>query len=408
MGQMKELWMEQMQRGHSQWPGKRYLCRQCVTDAFLMDKLDESSEDEACSYCGAMPSADLVVLLDEIADYLATEYEDPANSMIYESKEGGYPIEPDNGADLVRELDRWSDREDVVEDAAVAFSDSFLCQRDYWRSTDDEMLRYGWERFRNLVKHRTRYLFFDTMSEETPWDEAIPPNRVLSALGRLVNELNVFSVIPKDNVICRVREHPESESPCTAEDLGPPPREKTCMNRMSPAGIPMFYGAYDPKTAIRETFGSQCGEGRAGTLARFRVNRDLFVLDLTRLPPFPSPFDRAGRHLRRPLRFLHEFVSEFSRPIKRDGGEVVDYVPTQVVTEFFRYRHRGDEDRPIDGIAYRSSRKGGGHAVVLFFTGEECGPWETERGWGPEEVLSLTCKKRLEPRDLVAAVEAGS
>lgn len=112
MGQMKELWIEQMQRGHSQWSGERYLCRQCVTDPILMDKLGESAEDEACSYCGTTPSADLVVLLDEIADYLATEYEDPANSMIYDSREGGYLIEPDNGADLVRELDGWSDREE--------------------------------------------------------------------------------------------------------------------------------------------------------------------------------------------------------------------------------------------------------------------------------------------------------
>ena len=406
MGRMKELWIEQMQRGHSQWPGERYVCRQCVADPFLIEKLDESSEEKACSYCGTTPSADLVVLLDEIADYLATEYEDPVESMPYDSKEGGYLIEPYNGADVVLDLDHWSDRDEVVEDAADAFADCFLCERDFWRAKDDDVLRYGWERFRDLVKHHTRYLFFDKMSEETLRDEGIPPNRVLSALGVLVNNFDMFSVIAKDSDIFRVRIHSESESFCTARELGPPPKKATRANRMSPAGIPMFYGAYDSDTAIRETFDQQSDEGMVGTLATFRPNRDLFVLDLTSLPAFPSPFDRARRHLRRPLTFLGEFVSELSSRIEREGGEDVEYVPTQVVTEFFRYRHRGVEDGTIDGIAYTSSREGGGKAVVLFLTAEECGPSEMDRRWGPEEILRLTKTRRLRSGDLVAIGDA--
>lgn len=118
------------------------------------------------------------------------------------------------------------------EDAAAAFSDYSLCERNYWRLKDDEMLRYGWERFRDLVKHRTRYLFFDTVPEETPWDEGIPPSRMLSALGTLVNDFEMFSVISRYSIIFRVRIHPESESFCTAADLGPPPKEETRANRM--------------------------------------------------------------------------------------------------------------------------------------------------------------------------------
>ena len=407
MGQMKQLWMEQMEREYSQWPGERYVCRRCVVDPFLIEKLEESSEDKGCSYCGMLPSADLVILLDEISDYLGTEYEHPGESMIYDSKEGGYPIEPYNGADIVRDLDHWSDREDLVEDAAAAFSDCFLCERDYWQAKDDDMLRHGWERFRHLVKHHTRYLFFDKMSGEAARDEGVPPSRMLSALGTLVNNFNMFSEISADREIFRVRVHAESESFCTAGELGPPAKENTRANRMSPAGIPMFYGAYDPDTAVRETFDPQSAEGVVGTLATFCANRDLFVLDLTSLPRLPSPFDVAKRHLRRPVAFLYEFVNELSSPIKRDGGEEVEYVPTQVVTEFFRYRHRGVEDRTIDGIAYRSSREGGGRAVVLFLTAEECGPTGSERRWGPERVLNLTAKRRLESGRLVAIVRGG-
>ena len=62
MGQMKKLMLEQMERGYSQMPGERYVCSACVTDRFVIEELEGSLEDEACSYCGTVPSADLVVL----------------------------------------------------------------------------------------------------------------------------------------------------------------------------------------------------------------------------------------------------------------------------------------------------------------------------------------------------------
>ena len=77
MGQMKRLMMEQQEGGYSQMPGERYVCPACVTDQFMIEALENSLEDEACSYCGTVPSADLLVLLDQIADYVATEFEDP-------------------------------------------------------------------------------------------------------------------------------------------------------------------------------------------------------------------------------------------------------------------------------------------------------------------------------------------
>ncbi len=63
------------------------------------------------------------------------------------------------------------------------------------------------------------------------------------------------------------------------------------------------------------------------------------MIDLAALPEIPSIFDEARRHLRPPLRFLHEFSWRISAPVRtaaRTEAEMVEYVPTQIVSEYFR------------------------------------------------------------------------
>ncbi len=56
---------------------------------------------------------------------------------------------------------------------------------------------------------------------------------------------------------------------------------------------------------------------------------------------------------------------EISRPIARDDRIHIEYVPTQVVTEYVR-NTLSVEGKPIDGIRYASSRNNSGTAIVLF------------------------------------------
>lgn len=409
MGQMKELMLEQMTSGYSQMPGERYVCPACVTDRFVIEELEGSLEDEACSYCGTAPSADLVVLLQQISDYLTSEFEDPVHSLVYVTREGGYQGAVDDGYDIVMNLDEWSDREDLIEDVATTFLGTSWCEQDYGILKDDDKLRIGWERFSYLTKHHTRHLFFDDMSDKSTWDEGIPPGRMLVELGALADDLSLFSTIAKGRDIFRARVHDEGLSLSTAEELGSPSEQDAIFsNRMSPSGISMFYGAFDVETALRETFDPKRSTMKGATVATFCTNRDLLVLDLAVLPSLPSPFDRADRHLRRRLRFLHEFVNDFSRPVERDGREHVEYVPTQVVTEFFRHRYLAPGGASIDGIVYTSSRGGGGKAVVLFVAARECGPRQARTSVDPEEVLSLERSKALSAQALITTLTSQS
>jgi hypothetical protein len=77
----------------------------------------------------------------------------------------------------------------------------------------------------------------------------------------------------------------------TYEALRPPPSAKAMANRMSPAGITMFYASGDPQTAIAEIAGH--GLGDYALVGAFRGVKRLRLLDLTRRPTLPSYFDDA-------------------------------------------------------------------------------------------------------------------
>lgn len=156
----------------------------------------------------------------------------------------------------------------------------------------------------------------------------------------------------------------------SARDLGTPRIEHSKQaNRMSPAGIPMFYGASDSDTAIRETLGR--ATATHVTAAAFAVGRTLSVIDLTnaKLPLIPSQFDIEKLPERDSIQFLHDFTRRLSEPI-RETYEQVDYVPTQVLTEYLLKAHaRGEES--ADGLMY-SSAITGKPCVVLNIPNSMC------------------------------------
>jgi hypothetical protein len=127
----------------------------------------------------------------------------------------------------------------------------------------------------------------------------------------------------------------------------------------------MLYASEDPETALRETV----DRPSLHTVAEFTTERDATIIDFARLPRIPSLFepipDSMEYEPRKLLIFLHTLGREFSKPIIRDDRVHIEYVPTQVVTEYLRgMKTRGDTS--IDGIRYGSARHEGGASLVLF------------------------------------------
>ena len=213
--------------------------------------------------------------------------------------------------------------------------------------------------------HERRY-FFHSQNRERDDPQVYSPGEVLSTTFDYALEMNLFKEMPAGRQLVRARfegNGPPLESP---QDLGPPPAEKAIQsNRMSPAGIPMFYACEDEETALKET---ATHPGRFA-LGRFETLRPTIILDLTGIPPLPSLFegvsDSAEVDPRRALTFLHHVAEEISRPVKKDESVHIHYVPTQVVTEFIRDQLTWG-DTPIDGIKYQSSVLPGHVSYVLF------------------------------------------
>jgi HEPN/RES N-terminal domain 1/RES domain len=214
--------------------------------------------------------------------------------------------------DLINDVIGLDANESVLDDIVRALPDQSWCRREFFSLSLSEALGSGWNDFVNKVKYETRYLFTlplpsapraadqqveadisfseqddgisigdskfgvvnasedDLASYNVDYpismgdpefgvdydrEEGIPAYAMLDAIGNIVRRLNIVRVIEPGTSLYRVRVHEANELFSTPDELGPPSREDAKQpNRMSPAGIVMFYGALEKDTAIAETF----------------------------------------------------------------------------------------------------------------------------------------------------------
>ena len=158
------------------------------------------------------------------------------------------------------------------------------------------------------------------------------PAEFLKRIGELVNELGLLRSLEKHETLYRVRQEGDSKRFDRFRDLGPPPDEKATAGRMNPAGIAYFYLARELETAAGEVVDKPPARIAIG---KFRTKDELVVLDLTCLPEPPSVFDLDQYDRYQAIVFLQDFVDQISRQVAKDGMEHIEYVPSQIVCEYF-------------------------------------------------------------------------
>jgi hypothetical protein len=94
------------------------------------------------------------------------------------------------------------------------------------------------------------------------------------------------------------------------------------------------------------------------------------VVDLREVAPVPSLFDPQMRPLRAPITFLQSFVEDISTPSSPTDHQNLEYVPTQVITEYLRYELPAKLG-PIEGVIWRSSRDRSVDVCALFIAFDE-------------------------------------
>jgi HEPN/RES N-terminal domain 1/RES domain len=389
MGRVKQDWLEQQERGFNS-VGEKYICSACFEDEDVINFINENATYDTCDYCG-MGGNNISVHFDEFMKFIlngiCSEYGDPNDEGVPWEK--GWQGDVYDSYDLIFDIIAFPADEAVLLDINESISDRQWCQRGFYQLKPKDVLLYGWNEFVKLVKYKARYVFYrtnDAEEDDIRGHEEIRPSDFLDALGYLISNAELIRTLEKGSIIYRARIHSNTITFNTSKELGPPPYElATYSNRMSPAGIPMFYGAFDITSTIKEIV-DEVEEHKVVTVGHFELLNDLLFIDLSDLPAVTGTFHPDGREKRHAIQFLHEFVEDISLPITKDGKEHIEYVPTQIVSEHLRHVYRTADDNEIGGIIFNSSKNGAGKVCVIFIDNDKCCDLGSEK---KESVLVL-------------------
>lgn len=316
-------------------------------------------------------AAPLDIVVQHVYAGLARHCEDAANGVGWDEGEYVGATTWDTHELVEKHLTIGSEAgPDLLLDVSNALPQRVWSDTDPYGPRGHEMLSWSWATFARTVKHGRRYYFQDALTDRERRSEFVSPGELLAAIAQGCERFGLLRELPAGQRFFRCRARPDAgtryEKP---RDLGPPPAKASSQSRMSAAGIPLFYGARSRATAIAETIGP---DQSRHAIAEFVTARAIRVLDLTK-PPCVSIFDEDRADLYEWSTFMRSFLRDLQKPVRNDGSQHIDYVPTQIVTEYFRsaVRHRG---KALDGVLYRSAKRERGVCAVLFADREDVAP----------------------------------
>ena len=349
------------------------VCAKHFNDPYLQDYINNNGHSGKCSYCGESHSkilemtyfvdfienklAQRLCPLDDANLPLASSYYDDDDEEIPGFHRAGCYIIPnsaekyENVQDLMYGYNLCTSDDNLNDDIASCFNYEEWTKTDVFEEDIDEELSYAWNTFSQMVKYQKRYTFFQD-SHFIPQEEW--KDDVLTEINQLCCNVLV-SILPQGTTIFRGRPNDTGTPRTLFKDLTAPPVEYAKENRMSAAGISMFYGALDSNTPKEEI--KNYDSTAIIDLGEFVTKKELMVIDLFKIP---SSISFWMPQYFREYKFLKKFHSEITKPITKNPG--IEYVPTQIFTEYIRFMNI----KHIDGIIYKSSLTGKKN-IVLFY-----------------------------------------
>jgi hypothetical protein len=392
MGYEKDRQIQEMDQG---WGfTDTDVCYRCLSDPYLRAMVKDNASKNECSYCEHRSRKPIAIpfdgLMEVIAGAIYQYFDHCVNEAIaWDQEDQEYVGTTYQTYELVRwEIPTPSQREDVLDEITDSLGDNEWCDKTPYALTGADRILSSWEGFCNTVKHETRY-FFGSRQANDELDEKIPVAQMLDELRDIIDGAGLIGVIPPGRQFFRIRPHNRTEICNSWDTLGSPPPQVAVSNRMSAAGISVFYAGMELATAKAETTANlSVDDRRCITAGTWTNTRSLNILDLTKLPEVPS-FYAQIRYDRDHLIFLQQFVEDITQPVIHDGREHIDYVPTQILTEYFRYQYQLPEKGQLDGIVYPSAQRKRGSSIVVFASLEDLNPSRGYFGSRPVPILTL-------------------
>jgi hypothetical protein len=349
------------------------ICDQHLHEQALKDVIVGVACEVSCSYCDRVGSEDdpiaasLEDVMDVVMDGVRFRFGRANDEGV--SLDGGEWVGANiyDSSDVLDEVLGWDGLVDdeVLEDMKDTIVPDDWASRDFAVLNPDDQLRVNWAAFCKLVKHESRFTFMTSRKNSSYDPDELSTVELFERLAKVVRRIpNARAEIAGDEVLYRGRmtaDIPDLTT-YTGAKLGSPPEGSASANRMSPAGISMFYGGSDVDTVIAE-IAAHSGH-RYAVVVGFRVTRPIQIVDLTALPDLPSIFTSQGRRTYYDISFLHDFRDELTRPVILDGREHIEYVPTQIFTEYLRL----SAPFTVEGLRFPSAQTGGKNCVLF------CGP----------------------------------
>lgn len=386
MGLVKEMMIEMEERGDLPIGLEdKYVCASHFDDRYLQKKIHSIAQKGVCSYCGKKKQ---VVNMQDFGEFISRRihdsYEDVHDAALLSAKDFyddddevipgfktfcGYVVPEeaecyDSTPELLNMLELDVDNEGLREDIEGIFTTQKWVSRDIL-STERMEIRMNelWDTFSSMVKCQRRFTFLADPSfleslKKSKDKYLTEDKNILDVLSALINQTNLITSLDAKANFFRVRKVNKIEPKYGFDDITSPPDSSAFQNRMSPAGISMFYASFDEETARLEAV----GEDPVGILiGRFRPKHRLHVVDLTAIPQRLSFWmDNFQENI-----FLKRFNKEVTKPVAQDDKDI-EYIPTQVLTEYLRYMFKDYKRRTIDGIIYGSSQEAKNKNLVLF------------------------------------------
>ena len=361
MGLAKELDIMYHKRGYRTCDKK--VCRDCIGNHSLKAYIKEYGEMSTCDYCNCRRKVVTIdTLMEPIMSGIHSEYDLAINCMEYDN--GQYIGKTYDTYDLLHyelcdDLNLLNDK--IYDDIINTMYDETWCHIDPYNDPQHVVEFHSWDCFCDLVKYHIRYVFYSAHTDSV--SQPSNPLDILNKISMHIEELKLIRHISPGFKLYRGRTHNASTQLFNPSDFGPPPNTFARANRMSPEGISMFYAALDVDTALNEIYNAQ---DECATVACFKVARPLNLIDLSKIKNMriPSIFDSKKRSTRSSVLFLKKFSEDISKQITSFPG--IEYVPTQIVTEYLRHIFKSPTFYNVDGILYSSAQNATGHCVVLF------------------------------------------
>lgn len=385
MGRVKELLMKMEERGFDVYHLEdKYVCSHHFDDIYLNQYISTHGDEGVCSYCGKKDSViDMTSFAAHIGMSIACYFNDvdsenlPLASSFFEEEDEEIPgikrvgcyAAPGNvdvfedTSEMMDNLGLHTDNDRLNSDIDCLFANYMWIKKDSFTLWWNEEKEYQWQRFSEMVKHSRRFTFLamPKTSESTS---------ILDELSSvLYSSKDILHIIPKGTKLYRARSlSNDLDDSFGFDEITSAPDAYAGQCRMSPAGVSMFYGAFDKNTAIKECI--KTDSERLKVIGEFVSLREFNVIDLTALPTKISIWMDNWQI----FAFLKSFHSDITKPLLKGDKEEIEYVPSQIFTEFLRWMFKDKIGNNVDGLVYESCKTHNAN-IVLFCNNSESRSW---------------------------------